>query len=121
MKPDPKLLALFRISDAFAWLVFAVALLAPLVEFAPRTGVGGPTTLPWYFSLLCVVAAFGAFHLTRRHLFGLPLVLLLPIAGDLFSNWFAIALYVLFALLVFGTPFLLAFIEARQNARHLAS
>ena len=116
MKPNPKLSALFRISDAIAWLVFIVALMMPLIEIAPQGGVGGPTRFPWYSSLLCVVVAFGAFHLTRRHLFGLLLVLLLPIVPGLFPNWLATGLYVLFTLLVFGTPFLLAFIEAKQVA-----
>ncbi|WP_347261040.1 hypothetical protein [Rudaea sp.] len=122
MKRIPKLSALFRISDAFAWLVFIVAayaaLSAPFMEFAPPSGAGVATRLPIYFPLLYVVVAFGAFHLTRRHLFGLPLVLLLPIV---FENWLATGLYVVIALLVFGTPFMLAFIEARRNIRHVAS
>ena len=125
MKFTPKLSALFRFSDAFAWLVFIVtaceALVMPLIEFAPRSGVGGPTRVPFYFPLLCAVVAFGAFHLTRRHLFGLPLVLLLPIAFDFFTNWLATVLYVLFALFVSGMPFMLAFVEARRKIRHVAS
>ena len=93
----------------------------PLIEFAPRSGVGAPTRIPLYFSLLCLVVAFGAFHLTRRHLLGLPLVLLLPIAFDFFSNWLATVLYVLFAFLVFGMPFILAIAEVRRKNRQVAS
>jgi hypothetical protein len=121
MKCNPKLSALFRISDAVAWLVFVSALALPLVEFAPQTGVGGPARLPLSLTVLCVVVAFGAFLLTRRRLFGLLLVLFLPVAFDFFTNWVASTLYVLSALIVFGSPFMLAFVEARQNARHVAS
>jgi len=116
MKLIPKLSVLFRLSDAFAWLVFIVAaytaLAIPFIEFVPHAGATSPTRLPVYLSLLCAVVAFGAFHLTRRHLFGLPLILLLSVALD---SWFAAVLYVLFALLVFGTPYILVFVEARAS------
>lgn len=125
MKFFPRLSVLFRLSDAFAWLVFIVAaytaLAIPFVEFVPHAGATSPARLPFYLSILCVVVAFGAFHLTRRHLFGLPPIFLLPVALNFFTNWSATALYILFALLVFGTPFLLVFIEARRKAHHVAS
>src|SRR5690348_4911578 len=100
MKNVSKLSALFRFSDAVAWLVFIVAAYAalaiPFIEFVPHPGATSPTRLPVYLSPLCAVVAFGAFHLTRRHLFGLPLILLLPMAFEFFTNWSATVLYVLF-------------------------
>ncbi|MBN8885697.1 MAG: hypothetical protein J0I77_08240 [Rudaea sp.] len=125
MKLIPKLSTLFHFSDAFAWLIFIVAtgaaLAMPLVEFAPRSGIGRATEIPLYFPLLFALVAFGALSLTRRHLLGLPLVMLLPFAFDFFTDWFAAVSYSLFASLVFGAPFMLAFVEARRKVRQVAS
>lgn len=96
-------------------------MLTGFVEVAPHPGAGSPTTLPSHVPLLSAVVVFGAFQITRQHLVGLSLVLLLPIALDFYSNWLATLAYAFFALIVFGSPFMLARIESRRASRDGAS
>lgn len=105
----------FAIADLFAWLlvVFSVvsALVFPFVLPA-YAGMSGQQVSVLGVAIMCassLAIAFGAYYVTRRKVFGLFL-LLLP----------ALYLYGLAAafgfLLLFVTPFAMAFLEARSSS-----
>jgi hypothetical protein len=110
--------ALFRFSDACAWVVLFFSALAavsfPFVEFVPRNRPAESELL--FASGLSLLVAIGAYQLMRRRLFGLPLVLLLPVAFGFHTNLFATFAYLLSATAAFGAPFVRAFLEARASA-----
>lgn len=108
--------AAFRLSDAVAWVVLFFAVLgifgSLLVEYVP------PKTIPlterlWGAGLSALVAA-GAFHLTRRRVFGVLLVLLSPFAFEFYNNLLLVAAFSLAALAIFGAPFAIGYVEARN-------
>jgi len=117
---------LFKLSDVFAWVLFLVAAYAALasllVDAVPSSARAAPSISPLlYTCILCIVVAVGAFALTRRRLVGLPLVMPLPVAFHFYSNLLLVSVYVVAVLLVFGGPFLLAFVEARHRVAGNAS
>ena len=109
--------ALFNLSDACAWLLASFAALAA-VSF-PILGpisarMDHETISPMeitVISLFWAVVALGAWRLTRRRLWGLVAVALPASYGGL---GFAVT-YLGLVVLVFGTPLLLAFFEARAR------
>jgi hypothetical protein len=109
--------ALFQLSDAVAWVIFFFAILGILgnllVEFVPPKAI--PLTERLWGSALCALVAAGAFQLTRRHMFGLLLVMLSPFAFEFHSSLLLVVVYALLALAIFGTPFAVANIEARKD------
>ena len=110
--------ALFYLSDTCAWLLGSVAALVALsfpflgtisakidhetISF-PKIALA---------TLLWAVVAIGAWRLTRRKLWGLVAVSLPAMYGGLGSA----ASYLALVALVFGSPLLLAFLEARNRA-----
>lgn len=113
--------ALFWVSDICAWILLflasAYALLsitgAPLLAAMAHEPLSWPKAAASAFCSLLV--AIGAFWLTRRRPLALPLVLI-PTAVALINGVLDTALVSLgFVLLVFGLPFLLAFLELRAR------
>ncbi|GAB3361831.1 hypothetical protein GCM10027430_35890 [Lysobacter tyrosinilyticus] len=109
--------ALFSISDLFAWLLvtfaavsaaaFPFAEVVPGRQFSISAIVAG--CLMWAFT------AVGAYGLTRRKLIGLAPATL-PGWVALLSGHAGFGLALLgLAALVFGTPFLLVFMQARRT------
>jgi hypothetical protein len=112
---------LFAFADLFAWLLLVLSVLEALawpfigpvyarMAHLPITTlsiVGGCAT--W------VAVAAGAYAITRRRVLGLALVLV-PAVVWLVSGLPVLALvFAVVAILVFGTPFLLAFLQARST------
>lgn len=114
---------LFRLSDACAWLLVFVALLfalvmasmGPMFYAMDHEPVSWPELISTLVGLL--VVAKGAYELTRRQPWALMLVSVPGIAAFLGGGTvFGIA-YLGLVLLVFGVPFLLAFLELRAQGR----
>lgn len=110
--------ALFLLSDVVAWLLVVIAVLVPLGE--PIAAVEERRGLSWTSviagSAFCVAIAIGAYALTRRRLAGL-----LPLALASLPTFLAGAprpalIWLACVGLVFGTPFALAWREARVRA-----
>ena len=115
--------ALFQFSDACAWVVLffsaLTALSYPFIDVVPPNRPAESQLL--LASGLSLLVAVGAYHLTRRRLFGLPLVLLLPVAFGFYSNLLATVAYLVSASVVFGAPLACAFLEARARPAGKAS
>jgi hypothetical protein len=114
---------LFRLSDVAAWLVLLLAIFGTignlLIDVIPSNA---PTIAERLCaSGLCAIVAVGAFTLTRRHLFGLPLVMLVPVAFGFYHTLLLALAYAALALSIFGTPFAIAFVEVRQRSARKAS
>jgi len=108
---------LFYLSDTCAWLLASFAALAA-VSFpflGPLSAKMDHETISpieiTVITLLWAVVAIGAWRLTRRRLWGLAAVALPAIYG---GPGFAVT-YLGFVALVFCTPLLLAFFEARNR------
>lgn len=112
---------LFWVSDICAWLLICLAVVLALTYFfgAPILAAMDHTPLSWTkaatMSFYSLLVAAGAYRLTRRKPLALFPVLIPAIAalinGALLSSLVALA----FVLLVFGLPFLLAYIESRPH------
>ena len=110
---------LFSLSDICAWMLLSGALLVAVaglyvgsVELAGHAPSSEPGALPT--SLLWFLVSIGAYAVTRRR--PLSLVLLaLPALALSVDGRFLFALSWLGLVLVFGTPFVLAFIEVRSG------
>ena len=110
--------ALFYLSDTFAWLLasFAALVAVSFPFLGPISAKMDHETISpieiTVITLLWAVVAIGAWHLTRRKLWGLVAVALPALYGSLGFK----LIYLGLVALVFGTPLLLAFFEARNRA-----
>lgn len=109
---------LFYLSDTCAWLLFSFAALAAISFpfLGPISAKMDHATISpikiTAITVLWAVVAIGAWRLTRRKLWGLFAVSLPAIYG---GPGFT-ASYLGLVALVFGSPLLLAFLEARNRA-----
>jgi len=108
--------AWFRFSDAMAWFLWGLAALSAVGVFLIDVVPPGRFTLgerlhaaiPW------LIIAIGASLLARCRLVGLPLVMLVPRVPSVDPRFSFI--YVALALIVFGSPFVTAFLSVYIRA-----
>ena len=121
MKPLIK--ALFIVFDILAWLLFAATVLSVLafVFLGPVEARDGNYEVSrleiWVTCIIAACFAAGAFAVARRRPIGIFL-LSLPVLPCLYIGELLFgALFLCLVLAVFGTPFFLAFMEARHHIR----
>lgn len=124
---EPRLLRvtqrLFAFSDAIAWLLVAVALasclLLPLAEWADarmsRRSISALRVLTEL--LLGLLTAGGAYGVTRRQSWAIVVTLAPALAWTISGHAKAGLGYAVGCAVVFGLPFLLAFLTACSSAR----
>jgi hypothetical protein len=109
---------LFRLSVWAAGFLFVVAAYIAvavwLIEAAP-TGRFSLIQPPALVSTVSAIVAIGSLALMRHRIYGLLLVLLFPVAFGFFSSWLLTGAYVVLALAVLGTPYLLVALHAHSN------
>ena len=110
--------ALFYLSDTCAWLLFSFAALVAIsfpffgsVSAKMDHEAISPIKIA-AITVLWAVVAIGAWRLTRRKLWGLLAISLPAIYGGL---GFKVS-YLGLVAVIFGSPLLLAFLEARNRA-----
>ena len=108
--------AWFRFSDAMAWFLFVLAALSAvgvfLIDVVPPVRFTLGQRL--HAAIPCLIIAIGAFLLARRRPVGLPMVMLVPLVPSVDSHFSLV--YVALALIVFGSPFVTAFLSAYIRA-----
>jgi hypothetical protein len=112
---------LFFVSDTLAWLLLALTVVSTLVFvfIGPNDAQENNYTVShleiWATCIVSVCVIVGAYAITRHRPFGIVLVslpaILLFFAGGLLSGLVSLGL----VLVIFGTPFLLVFIEAHRH------
>ena len=112
---------LFGLSDLCAWMLMTVAVLGVVALLfigpGPDGVQGAPvsSTQTMLQSALWLLAALGAYLLTRRQPWGLFLALLPALLAAAQGQVVAAAIYAALVLVLFGTPLLLVWLEVRRN------
>jgi hypothetical protein len=112
---------LFRLSDGFACLLILLGVLAALgslfidvVHPHKHSEIKSLGQIFWSCGIP-VAAAIGAYGLTRRQPFGLVLAAAPSLAFALKGNLLFALIYLAAALIIFGVPFGLVFLEVRKR------